>query len=292
VLGPTRHRRLEDLLPVLEEGLKRRKRVGLISSSVCDHPQLHEIIKEILARNGQFSLASIRLDALDDRLLKALQNSGQKTLSLAPEAGSQRLRNLIRKDISEDQILRSGERAASAGIPRLRYYFMVGLPTETRADVDAIVTLAKRTAHRAVKTTAGKGFERLTLSITPFVPKPFTPFQWHPFMEVRELKARIHQIRRSLRRESHIHVIHELPKWARIQALIARGDRRLGRVLMLVAQGRSWDHALTEVNLNPDFYLYRRREPEELLPWDFIDHGWEKARLWKSYQEALSGSPV
>jgi radical SAM superfamily enzyme YgiQ (UPF0313 family) len=288
VFGPTRYRRLEDLLPILEEGIQKGVRIGLVSSSVCDHPQLCEILQEILDRGGQFSLASIRLDALGDGVLTALARSGQKTLSLAPDAGAQRLRNLIKKGIKEEQILSAAERAALAGIPRLRYYFMVGLPTETWEEVDAIVTLTKRTFHGALKATAGQGFERLTLSINPFVPKPSTPFQWHPFAEPGALNSRIHHIRRSLRKERSIHVIYELPKWARIQALLSRGDRRLGNVLALVSGGKSWDEALKEVNLNPDFYLYRTREVDEIFPWDFIDNGCSKASLWKAYQEALS----
>jgi radical SAM superfamily enzyme YgiQ (UPF0313 family) len=130
--------------------------------------------------------------------------------------------------------------------------------------------------------------ERLTLSINPFVPKPATPFQWHPFLHVSELKTRIQHIRRALRKEPAVRVIFEPPKWSRIQALMARGDRRLGRVLFFVGQGKSWDDALREVNLSPDFYLHRQRDREEKFPWDFIDHGHAKESLWESYQQAIS----
>jgi radical SAM superfamily enzyme YgiQ (UPF0313 family) len=284
---PTRHRRLADLLPALRQGLQRSRRIGLVSSSVGDHPDIKGICHEILTAGGQVSVASLRMDVLDDPLVEALARSGHRTLSLAPEAGSQRLRDVIHKGLSEDQILESVERAARAGIPSLRLYFMVGLPMETEDDVEQIVTLSRKILHQARVATQGRGLDRLTLSVNPFVPKPSTPFQWHPFLELAQLKSRIQWIRRSLRKERNIHVLYEPPKWARIQALLARGDRRVGRVLMLVARGRAWEEAQRELNLNPDFYLHRPRGREEIFPWDFIDHGFPKESLWRAYERAL-----
>ncbi len=287
VFNPTRHRRLEDLLPALRQGLQRSGRIGLVSSSVGDHPQIREICREIVAAGGQVSVASLRMDVLDDPLVEALVRSGHRTLSLAPEAGSQRLREVIRKNLSEEQILASAERAARAGIPSLRLYFMVGLPTETQDDVEQIVALSRKILHRARATTRGRGLDRLTLSVNPFVPKPSTPFQWHPFLGLAELKARIQHIRRSLRKEKNVQVLYEPPKWARVQALLARGDRRVGRVLTLVARGQSWEEAQRELNVNPEFYLHRTRCLEERFPWDFIDQGFSKESLWRAYGQAI-----
>ena len=285
---PVRHHPVDALMPVIEEGLKYRKRIGLVSSSVCDHPQLLEICERILSLGGFVSVASLRLDRVSDELLDVLMKSGHKTLSLAPEAGSQRLRDVIKKNITEEQILSSVERIALKGVAALRFYFMVGLPTEEREDVEAIVTLAKKCLHHAKKAGGGKGVGKLTLSINPFIPKPFTPFQWSPFAEVRELKAGINLIRRAFQKERSVHVIHELPKWARIQALLSRGDRKLSNVLEKVGLGRTWAEALKDTNLNPDFYLHRERGRDECLPWDFIDHGFSKDALWRGYERGLS----
>ena len=284
---PVRHYPLDALMPVIEEGLKFRKKIGLVSSSVCDHPRLLEICDRILSLGGSVSVASLRLDRVSDDLLDVLTASGHKTLSLAPEAGSQRLRDVIKKNITEEQILSSVERIVLKGVSSLRFYFMVGLPTEEREDVEAIVSLAKKCLHRAKKADGGKGIEKLTLSINPFVPKPFTPFQWSPFAEVRELKAGINLIRRAFRKDRSVSVIHELPKWARIQALLSRGDRRLSFVLEKVGNGLTWSDALKETNLNPDFYLHRERARDECLPWDFIDHGFSKDALWRGYERGL-----
>jgi radical SAM superfamily enzyme YgiQ (UPF0313 family) len=292
LFSPPRYRDMDDLLPTICTALDKTKRIGLVSSAVCDHPQIGEICRAILAKGGEVSVSSLRLDALDEHLLKSLVRSGHRTLALAPEAGSQRLRDVIRKGISEEQILKAVRRIAVAGIPILRLYFMVGLPGETWADIESIVALARKVQHQARTDTAGKGFQRLTLSVNPFVPKPGTPFQWHPFEEIGELKGRIQHIRRALRKKRAVEVIHEPPKWARIQALLSRGDRRIGRVLQLVADGRRWDEALVEVNLNPAFYLHRRRGFEEVLPWDFIDQGISKETLWRSYRSALRAAEI
>lgn len=288
VFHPVRHRSLESLKGIIGEALKLRDKIGLVSSSVCDHPELEGICREVLSRGGKISVSSLRLDRLQDFLLEGLAKSGHKTLSLAPEAGSQRLRDLMGKGIGEEQILDAVQRILSAGIWRLRLYFMVGLPTETRQDVEQIVELVKKLLHLGRKLTRGKGPERITLSVNPFVPKPWTPFQWHVFEEASELKYRIQLIQRQLKSDRRVQVVHEPPKWARIQALLARGDRKLAMVLRLVAGGETWDQAFKEVNLNPDFYLYRNREPDELFPWDFIDQGYPKELLWRIYQKALS----
>jgi len=286
VLRPTRHRRFEDLAPVIRDGLSKRERIGLVSSSVCDHPHLHRLCRFILEAGGKVSVSSLRLDALDDELLEVLAQSGHRSLAIAPEAGSQRLRDILGKGITEEQILEAVGRIARAGIPRLRMYFMVGLPWERWQDVEAIEELVRRILHRCRQELKGKEFERVTLSINPFVPKPFTPFQWHPFEEVSELKSRIRHLQRVFRRDRRILLLHEPPKWARIQALLSRGDRRVGRVVGLVAQGTPWDKALREVNLNVEFYTRRHRTLEEILPWDFIDHGFSKEDLWTDYEQA------
>lgn len=285
---PVRNRSLECLREVIGEGLKLKDKIGLVSSSVCDHPQLEAICHEVLSRGGKISVSSLRLDRLEDFLLEALVRSGHKTLSLAPEAGSQRLRDLIGKGIREEQILDAMHRILSAGIGRVRLYFMVGLPTETRQDVEQIVELVKKLLHLGRKLTRGKGLEQITLSVNPFVPKPWTPFQWHPFEETSELKYRIQLIQRQLKGERRVQILYEPPKWARIQALLARGDRKIATVLRLVAGGEGWEKALQEVNLNPDFYLHRTRDAQELFPWDFIDQGFSKELLWRVYQKSLA----
>lgn len=287
---PTRQRSFQALLPHLEKGVREKGKVGLVSSSVSDHPELKEICSAILAMGGKLSVSSLRIDGLDDFLLEALAKSGHRTISLAPEAGSQRLRDLVAKGIEEEDVLTAVEKIVNAGIPAIRMYFMVGLPTETREDVDAIGELVKKSLHRARLSTHGRGLERITLSVSPFVPKPWTPFQWHPFMDLGEIKRRLNQLKRILKGERKAVVVHETPNWALVQALLARADRRMGLALSLVPEGMGLKEAMMELNLNPDFYLYRRRERDEIFPWDFLDHGFSKDSLWGIYSRAIGES--
>jgi hypothetical protein len=145
--------------------------------------------------------------------------------------------------------------------------------------------------HRARRASAGKkGFRRLTLRLNQFIPKAATPFQWHPLEDVAVVRARIRRITNGLRGEKAVRVTHDLPKWNYIQALLALGDRQVGKLLLAAHRlGGNWARAFREVNLNADFYVYRRKETDEILPWDFIDHGVPKTFLINEYRKAMSG---
>jgi radical SAM superfamily enzyme YgiQ (UPF0313 family) len=209
-------------------------------------------------------------------------------VALAPEAGSQRLRQVINKGLTEEDLAQAAMALARAGIDQLRLYFMVGLPTETLDDIREMARLTKYLQHRVIKETQGKKkFRQITLSVASFVPKPWTPFQWVPFADVKELKERQKLLRQELAGVKEVRVHTDLPKWAYTQALIARGDRRVGDMLLL-AQERGWQKALRQSPVNPDFFVSRERNPDELFPWDFLDHGLKKNYLWEEYQLALA----
>jgi radical SAM superfamily enzyme YgiQ (UPF0313 family) len=166
---------------------------------------------------------------------------------------------------------------------------MVGLPTETLADVEEIPRLVRYLEHCVVKDSHGKRrLGLITLSLSSFVPKPFTPFQWVSFLEVAELKKRLKLVSREFHGVKEVRVHTDLPKWAYVQALLARGDQRVGDIL-LAAHRRGWSRAFRESPINPDFFTLRERHPDELFPWDFIDHGLKKDYLWEEYQRALEG---
>jgi radical SAM superfamily enzyme YgiQ (UPF0313 family) len=139
-----------------------------------------------------------------------------------------------------------------------------------------------------LKSSAKKKAERITVSLNSFVPKPGTPFQWHPFEDLSSLTEKIKWVKEGFRKDRNISVTADLPKWAYLQTLLSRGDRRVGKFLLAAHElNGNWPQAYRTLDLNPDFYVYRRRTYEELLPWDFIDHGVKKEFLWKEYQEAL-----
>jgi radical SAM superfamily enzyme YgiQ (UPF0313 family) len=171
---------------------------------------------------------------------------------------------------------------------------LIGLPSETDEDVKAIPDLAKQIRHRILSHRKGqKGQWKVVLSVNPFVPKPATPFQWVPLDEMGELKRKLKIIQRALKGEKGMEMIHDLPKWAYVQALLSKGDRRVGKILMAAqhCQG-DWGKALRETNINPDFYVYRKRDLDEIFPWDFIDHGIQKEVLKKEYIKAMEEAGI
>jgi radical SAM superfamily enzyme YgiQ (UPF0313 family) len=273
-------------------GLKKRDTIGLVGTMVTDYPWLSDLCETIFKNGGKFSPGSLRIDSLDEKLVGFLEKSGEKTISLAPEAGSERLRKVINKEITDEEILYIVELLIRGGILNLKLYFMIGLPTETGSDIEAIVGLGKKVRHLSLKLSQGKKrIERITLSINPFVPKPSTPFQWHPFEDIRSLKNKLKIIANGLKKEPNLYVTFESPKWSYIQALLSRGDRRVGKLLSMVHRlGGDWQKAFKKVNLNPDFYVYRPRDFDEILPWDFIDQGIKKDYLVSEYHRGLLGA--
>jgi len=290
VYRPVRMRSLKSLEKAVKKGLEGEKKIGLLGTAVGDHPDIEEICKLITNSGGKISVSSLRADALKSELMEALHKSGHQSITLAPETGSERLRRVIKKHITDDEIFEAAEIVASHGIPNLRLYFLVGLPTETMDDVEQIVALTRRIKHTIIRFLKRKTLPGIiTLCITPFVPKPFTPFQWVPFEDLKVLRQKIKQIQNGLKKERQVNVTVDLPKWSYIQALLSRGDRRVSKIILAVHKnGGDWNKAFQEVDLNPDFYVYRHRELTEILPWDFIEQEIKKEKLVSEYHQALT----
>ena len=291
VYRPVRYQPGHEVVRKVLAGALPENKIGLLSSAVSDHPDIDAICLQLRQAGARLSVSSLRADTITPSMLEALYESGLQTVAIAPEAGSERLRQAINKNLTEEQILEAVTAVIGAGILNLRFYFMLGLPTETQEDAAAIVQLVKRIKHQQL--VVGRGQKRLgtlTLSLHSFVPKPFTPFQWVPFCDLSLLKNRIKRIKRALGAVANVRVHADVPRWAYIQALLSRGDRRLAPLLETVIKHRgNWPKAIKTVNVNPDFYVYRERDKAELLPWDFIDHGVDKDYLWHEYQAALAG---
>ena len=293
IYRPPRFRTQAALAQTIARGLEQTDHVGLVGAAVSDHPGLDALCRRFAGDDVTLSFSSLRADALSPELIEALRRSGVKTATIAPEAGSERLRRVINKGIREEHVLRAAANLVEQGIPNLKLYFMVGLPTETREDVAAIVTLVKRIKHEFLRSSRSRRtIGTLTVSVNSFVPKPFTPFQWTAMAAVADLKAKIKQIKAELRRVPNVRVHADLPRWAYIQALLARGDRRTADILLRVqASAGNWAQALKSVAVNPDFYVLRERDLDEMLPWDFIDHHVSKDFLRQEYRRALEGRP-
>jgi len=291
---PFRNRSLSVLESLIQEALLKGNRIGLTGTAVSDHPQLISLCQSILSKQGKISTSSLRVDAIHPSLVQCLKEAQERTLSIAPEAGSERLRKILGKDYTEEEILKAIDILVENGIFEIKNYFLIGVPSETDEDVKGILILAKKIRHRILSKRKGQEARwRLVLSLNPFVPKPATPFQWAPMERVGELKRRLKIVQKGIERERGMKLIHDLPKWAFIQALLSRGDRRVSGILMSVHRYQGdWGRALRETNLNPDFYVYRPRDLDEIFPWDFIDHGIPKEKLKEEYLKAMKEAGV
>jgi radical SAM superfamily enzyme YgiQ (UPF0313 family) len=254
---------------------------------VSDYPEIARIVEEFKDAEINFTASSLRADSLSPELV-SLISKGNRTVAIAPEAGSERLRGVINKNITEEQIINAVTALIEGDILNVKLYFMVGLPTETIDDVDAIVELAKKAREAQLAAARKKGrMGRLTLSVNCFIPKPWTPMQWAPMKPVDSLLSKIRRIEKALKGTPNMGVIHDVPKWAYLQAALARGDRRLSAVILKAAENDGdWKAAFKDEGLSMEFYAGRVREKDELLPWDFIDTGIEKDYLWQEKDRA------
>ena len=283
-------------LDILKEGVDRAeklgKKVGLMGAAISDYPEVDELVTYIRSKDMRYSCASLRADSLTQAVVDGLADSGQKTITIAPETGSERLRRVINKGISEEHLQNAASLSAKSGIQHMRLYIMIGLPTETDEDIEAIVGLAERTqSHMAEVGCKG----RLTLSINPFIPKPFTPFQWMAMDNQKTVEKKLQYIKKALQKNRRIEVLVESPKEAYIQGVLARGDRRLGAVLAACAADRgskSFKAEMKAAGLDMDEMNYRERSFDEFLPWSHLDMGMDDGYLemeWKrSVDEAYT----
>jgi radical SAM family uncharacterized protein len=305
IYRPLRERPLEEVLETVEDMVKETgyEEVALVSLSSSDHSQIEPLVRQLTTRHQHpplaVSLPSLRIDSFSVELAEMFQGQRKTGLTFAPEAGSQRLRDVINKNVTEEDLLRTAEAAYSSGWRRIKLYFMVGLPMETLEDVAAIVDLVKKVRaigrrHQGKKT-------QVNVSLATFVPKPFTPFQWLPLADEGSLEEKQGLLRRGLRGPGIGFSWHD-PHTTLLEAALSRGDRRLSRVIyrawQLGARFDAWDElfdeglwwrAFAEVGLDPNFYARRERPLDEVLPWDHVDVGVSKEFLIEEYQRSLRG---
>ncbi|MCR5833719.1 MAG: radical SAM protein [Selenomonadaceae bacterium] len=253
------------------------KKIGLMGAAISDYPQIDELCRFILGEKLQMSVASFRADSVTDELVKSLVSSGLKTLTIAPEVGSEKMRAVVNKGITEENVFTATELGIKAGIKNFRLYFMVGLPFEDLSDVEAIADLSAR-----IK----KLFDgRLTLSVNPFVPKPFTPFQWSPFASKKYLDEAFKILRGKLKSVRGTEIISESVRSSEIQTILARGDRQIGKIVAQSESLQEFRRNFKAAKLDEEIYL-GEIPTEKNLPWDFLDQGFTKKYLLDELQRA------
>ena len=291
IYRPPRFRPISQLAQTINQGARLTDRIGLVGAAVSDLPEIEKLCGQFDDKGIRISFSSLRADRLTPGLLSALKQSKVKTATIAPEVGTDRLRRVINKGLTEKDILTAASTLVENGIPNLKLYFMVGLPSETILDVDAVIQLVKKIKHQFLRSSrTRKKIGHITVSLNSFVPKPFTPFQWCAMDEVGVLKTKIKKIKTELKKVANLRINSDVPRWAYIQALLSRGDRKVADILSLAHTNRgNWAQTFKSLPVNPDFYVYRERSMNERFPWDFINHGIKKSFLQREYQRALQG---
>ena len=298
---PVRYRSTDSLKQSVAEGLQERATIGLIGAEMASQPGIAAVCEFIGQAGGRASPSSLKADVITQDLARALGAQNNRSVTVAPEAGSERMRRIINKNLTEPEILRAAEWLVGSGVQSLKLYFMVGLPTETQEDVEGIAELTAKIHSKFCGTSAKVG--GVTLSVNAFSPKPWTPLQWEPMEEIPSLREKLAGLRKRLARLPRVTVDTESPREAYYQTLLSRGDRRVSQILLNIHKnGGDWWGVVQQLRRtakvqktqhptpntqHPDFFVHRRYGSDEILPWDFIDHSVSKQYLWVEWRKAL-----
>ena len=293
---PIRTRDPERLAEDVAAGLDERRTIGLVGAEMASMPGVDRLAELAASRDGRLSPSSLKADCVTPRLAAALAAGGARSVTVAPEAGSERMRRVINKNLSEADILRAAALMAGEGVQQLKLYFMIGLPTETDEDVLAIAALAERIRECLTDGERKRRVGSVTISLNAFVPKPWTPFQWDPMESIASLRGKGQRLRQAARRIPNLTLDVESPREAYLQTILSRGDRRVARFLEAVhaADGdwwrviRAWQRDGLAGAPHPDAYVHRTYGEGEILPWDFIDHRIAKSYLWVERRKAFA----
>ena len=291
---PVRAFSTDRILSLAESAKPHANRVGLVSIALCDHPDIEEILERLLALDYTVSPASLRLDDLTPQIVQLLHQSGERTVTIAPETGSDRLRRVINKVVTNAQILDKADLIFSSGIENLKLYFMIGLPTETDEDLVAIRDLVVQLRDRMLKYARRRGRPgRIVGSVNPLVPKPGTSYQWLPMTSPAIVASRTKRLKGLLSGLDHVYLSIKSERQSFYQALLSLGDRRVAPVIDAAAQnGGDWRRAAETADVDPEFWVFRDRSQDEVLPWDIIDGG-IKAEFFRSeFLKSMRAEPT
>ena len=298
IYRPIRKRDEETLQDTVQVGLEKSDAIGFVGASVSSHKAIAKLAQSVAEKGGRASLSSIMSQKVTRALAASISESEYKTVSLAPEAGSNRLRRAAGKRVVNDQVINAARELAESGIRGFKLYFIVGLPTECDEDIDAIADLAiaVRDAVTEISRPSGK-MAWVSLSVNPFIPKASTPFQWEPMLDPKTLERKIERLRKRVLKVPNLEFRFEPPKESYFQGLLSRGDRRVGKLLLEAElKGESWKWLMKKTDREilsgvppVDFYVSRRIGFSEVLPWEVVDSLIPKSLLEREAMRAHNG---
>ncbi|MFP5378453.1 MAG: radical SAM protein, partial [Vicinamibacteria bacterium] len=264
-------------------------RAGLVSIALCDHPEIERILRGLADMGYSISPASLRLDDLTPTIVRLLQESGERTLTIAPETGSDRLRRVINKTITNDEILEKAHLIFSSGIESLKLYFMIALPTETDEDLVAMrdLTLQLREIMLTYARPRGR-IGRIVASVNPLVPKPGTAYQWLPMERSDVIEQKMKRLRELTSDIDNVYFTIKSERHSYYQALLSLGDRRVAPAIEEAERnGGNWRKAVVDAGVDADFFIFRDRSRDAKLPWDIIDGGMKSAFFRAEFDKSL-----
>jgi len=281
-------------------------RVGMLGMEMASSNTLDRVAAHLETTNCALSFSSLRADHISDQLLSLLEASDLKSVAIAPDGASERLRSIINKNLSEQDLLLAADRLSEIGVHNLKLYIMIGLPTEEMADLEELVTLIRTMRTRLLQSGRKRGrLTELTLSVNSFVPKPWTPFQYCSYgglssmaeeegeavdQSIMALKQKIQYLRKSLSPLANVRFKVDRPERVLQQAVFARADRRIAPLLLDLGMGKcSFKQGLKRHKISSYQYAVRPREKDEHMCWEIIDHGIKSGYLWKEYEKAMAG---
>ncbi len=286
---PVRAFPFDRIIELAERARPHSKRAGLVSIALCDHPQIEDILTRLMEMGYSISPASLRLDDLTPTILRLLRESGERTVTIAPEVGSDRLRRVINKTVTNDEILAAAELIFAAGIENLKLYFMIGLPTETDDDLVAIRDLTLQLRDKMLAHARSRGHVgRIVGSVNPLVPKPGTAYQWLAMEDDKSIDRKIKRLRALTADIDNVFFNIKSERHSFYQALMSLGDRRVAPTIEAAERnGGQWRAAVAESGIDADFYVFRDRSADPMLPWDIIDGGMKDSFFRNEFDKGL-----
>jgi len=277
------------ILQLAEAARRHAKRVGLVSIALCDHPDIEHILARLHEMGYGISPASLRLDDITEPIVRILRASGERTITIAPETGSDRLRRVINKTVTNDEILDRADLIFSSGLENLKLYYMIGLPTETDDDLVAIRDLTLQLRERMLKYARPKGaIGRIIGSVNPLIPKPGTAYQWLPMEDDANVDRKIKRLRGLMAGIDNVYFNIKSERHSYYQALLSLGDRRVAPAIAAAERnGQNWRAAVAETGLDADFFIFRDRTHDAVLPWDIIDGGMKASFFHSEFDKSL-----
>jgi radical SAM superfamily enzyme YgiQ (UPF0313 family) len=287
---PVRPFPAERILQLAEAARPYASRAGLVSIALCDHPEIERLLARLCELGYAISPASLRLDDLTAPLLRLLRQSGERGITIAPETGSDRLRRVVNKTVTNDEILDRADLIFAQGFENLKLYYMIGLPTETDEDLVAIRDLTLQMRDRMLKHARSRGqIGRIVGSVNTLIPKPGTAYQWLPMEDPAATARKMKHLRTLMAGIDNVYFNIKSERHSYYQALLSLGDRRVAPAIEAAERnGQNWPAAVAEAGVDADFYIFRDRSHDAVLPWDIIDGGMKASFFRAEYAKALA----